>query len=153
MTLIPCENHSDREAYARVHFMNKWLCLQCFNALGDFDIKGKISDKRIKREEPKAETKDLNMHSSNGKAMSTETETKEQVSAPEETTKSDGPQFPGRKCVTCGSDKTAKRMSGKERWHKVEDGAAATATGSAENFQCHKCYEKARKAASSPSSS
>jgi hypothetical protein len=153
MVMIPCENHAEREAYGKVHFNNKWLCLDCMNALGDFDQQGKMNDKRIKRAEPILitpdnkphidQTKDLYKRESKGKDMS-EIET---TAKPTET-KTTEPQFPGRKCATCGSEKTAKRMSGKERWHELSE---KTPDGS-DAFQCHKCYEKARKAAPAASS-
>lgn len=38
-------------------------------------------------------------------------------------------------CCVCGSDKTAKRMSGKLRWHEVNE---------TEGTLCHSCWLKSR---------
>jgi hypothetical protein len=42
------------------------------------------------------------------------------------------PQHPGRKCVTCQSEKTTYRMDGRERWSLVGE----------DEYVCAKCFFK-----------
>lgn len=47
--MIPCERHPRIEAVAKRGFDSKWLCRDCFEKDGDFDRRGLMKDKRIKR--------------------------------------------------------------------------------------------------------
>lgn len=49
MTGRMCVRHPNREAYSLRYFDSKWLCLECLNRDGDFDKRGLMSDRRIKR--------------------------------------------------------------------------------------------------------
>lgn len=47
---IICERASCKEeAFAKVAYLGKFLCREHYKELGDFDAKGKMDDKRVKR--------------------------------------------------------------------------------------------------------
>lgn len=51
MVSLMCERPKCREeAYCKVAYLGKFLCLEHTKELGDFDQKGRLEDRRIKRE-------------------------------------------------------------------------------------------------------
>jgi hypothetical protein len=50
MASFTCERQNCKEeVYCKVAYLGKYLCLKHTNELGDFDEKGRLEDRRIKR--------------------------------------------------------------------------------------------------------